>query len=201
MCNTSVVKTGSSIRLSVGFPEGYGADTPGVVYKAYHFIKGPNGEIADVEEIGCVVTQYGLVIACKSFSPYAVVAVEDDDNAEVVKRVLFLNSAGGEVEGEKIIELRKSQPDQVVTVKAKEGYYLSSVNLSGQELPITDSRSMSIPVDGFVIAEPASVPAFVVFGISFCTGVCVPDGTVAADELSGALAAGSCVLFCPFSVF
>ena len=92
MCNTSVVKTGSSIRLSVGFPEGYGADTPGVVYKAYHFIKGPNGEIADVEEIGCVVTQYGLVIACKSFSPYAVVAVEDDDNAEVVKRVLFLNS-------------------------------------------------------------------------------------------------------------
>ncbi len=144
MCNTSVVKTGSSIRLSVGFPEGYGADTPGVVYKAYHFIKGPNGEIADVEEIGCVVTQYGLVIACKSFSPYAVVAVEDDDNAEVVKRVLFLNSAGGEVEGEKIIELRKAQPDQVVTVKAKEGYYLSSVNLSGQELPITDSRSMNI---------------------------------------------------------
>ncbi len=39
LCNKSIVSTGSSVRISVGFPEGYGADTEGVVYKAYHFIK------------------------------------------------------------------------------------------------------------------------------------------------------------------
>lgn len=143
VCNKNIIKAGDGVRMSVGFPEGYGADTEGVEYKAYHFIK-ENGKIIGVEEIGCVVTEYGLIIACKSFSPYAVVAVKADRNAEQEKSVLFLNSEGGEVLGDKIIELDKAQPSQTVTVRAKEGYCLSSINVSGKELQITDNKNMSI---------------------------------------------------------
>lgn len=143
MCNKSIVSTGSSVRMSIGFPEGYGPDSEGVVYKAYHFIK-KGGKITGVEPIDCVVTQYGLVIATKSFSPFAVCAVKEDNTETPVKKVLFLNSAGGEVEGDTIRVLEKSQPAQTVTVRAKEGYQLSSINVSGKELPITDNKTMSI---------------------------------------------------------
>lgn len=142
MCNKSIVKTGSSIRMSVGFPEGYGADTEGVTYKAYHFIK-ENGKIVDVEEIDCVVTQYGLVIACKSFSPYAVAAVAADKPVEDVRKVLMLNSSGGEILGDKIRRLEKDK-SQTVALKAKDGYCISSINLAGKELPVTDKKSMNV---------------------------------------------------------
>ena len=142
MCNKSIVTTGSSVRMSVGFPEGYGADTEGVTYKAYHFIK-KNGKITDVEEIDCVVTQYGLVIACRSFSPYAVVAVKADQPVKDVKKVAVLNSEGGEVAGDKICSLEKGK-SRKVTLKAKDGYCISSINLSGKELAVTDSSSMNV---------------------------------------------------------
>ncbi len=148
ICNQTVIHTGDSVRMSVGFPEGYDANTEDVVFKAYHFTKDKNGNITGVEEIGCVVTEYGLVIACKSFSPFAVVAVDAvdaDREMSDVRRVLFLNSAGGVVEGEKIRQLKNSE-SQTVKVKAKDGYCLSSINLSGQEIPITDSKSMSIEI-------------------------------------------------------
>ncbi len=143
LCNKSIVSTGSSVRISVGFPEGYGADTEGVVYKAYHFIK-KGGKIVDVEEIDCAVTQYGLVIACKSFSPYAVVAVKDDKAVKDVRKVLLLNSEGGEITGsDKICKLERDK-SQTVTLKAKDGYCIKSVNLSGKELNVTDVRSMNV---------------------------------------------------------
>ncbi len=143
MCNTSIVNTGSSVRMSVGFPEGYGPDSEGVVYKAYHFIK-KDGKIVGVEPIDCVVTQYGLVIATKSFSPFAVAAVKEDNTEPIVKKVLLLNSAGGEVEGEPIRTLERAQSSQTVTVRAKDGYRLNSINLSGKELQITDDKVMNI---------------------------------------------------------
>lgn len=145
MCNTSVVRTGSSVRMSIGFPEGYGPESEGVVFKAYHFIKGPDGSIVDVEEIGCTVTNVGLVICCKSFSPFAVAAVEADKESALLKHVLFLNSEGGEVEGEKIRTLKKTE-SQVVNVTAKEGYCISSIILSGEEVPVTDLKSMGIEI-------------------------------------------------------
>ncbi len=143
ICNQSVVKTGDGVRISVGFPEGYGADTEGVEYKAYHFIK-ENGKIVGVEEINCVVTEYGLVIACKSFSPYAIAAVKADHDAVPEKSVLFLNAEGGEVVGDKIIELEKGQSSRTVTVQAKDGYCISGINVSGNELQVTNSKTMNI---------------------------------------------------------
>lgn len=143
MCNKSIVSTGSSVRMSVGFPEGYGADTEGVVYKAYHFIK-KGGKIVDVEEIDCVVTQYGLVIACKSFSPYAVVAVKDDKAVKDVRKVLLLNSEGGEIAGsDKICKLEKDK-SKTVTLRAKDGYCISGINLSGKEIPVTNDAAMDV---------------------------------------------------------
>lgn len=141
MCNQSIVSTGSSIKMLVGFPEGYEADSEGVTYKAYHFIK-KGGKIVGVEEIDCVVTQFGLVIACKSFSPYAVAAVKTDEPVDV-KKVLMLNSEGGEIQGEAIRKLKKDSP-QKVTVKAKDGYYISSINLSGKKLSVTDKKTMDV---------------------------------------------------------
>ncbi len=144
MCNKSVVGTGSSIRMSVGFPAGYGADSEGVTYKAYHFIKDKSGKITDVEEIPCVVTQYGLVIACKSFSPYAVAAVKNNGIVAAEKKVLLLNSAGGEIAGEDRICRLEKDKSRTVTLKAKDGYSIDSINLSGKQIPVTNPASMSV---------------------------------------------------------
>ena len=39
VCKKYVVKTGHRLRISLGFPAGYGPDDAGVTFKAYHFIR------------------------------------------------------------------------------------------------------------------------------------------------------------------
>ncbi len=143
MCNTTVVKTGASIRISLGFPKGFGPEQEGVTYKAYHFAK-KDGKLVP-EEISCVVTRDGLVVTCYSFSPFAVVAMELDDEAVNTRKVLFMNTPGGDISGEKIRALKVGE-SQKVTLKAKDGYVIDKVNLSGKELTVTDPKAMEIEI-------------------------------------------------------
>ena len=95
ICRCTVVETGQSLRLCVGFPPGIDASMSGIVFKAYHFTrdiagsciftsKGESipkghehtGEIYSVEEIPITVTEYGLVITCSKFSPFEIVALD-----------------------------------------------------------------------------------------------------------------------------
>ncbi len=94
LCKMTVVLEGESLRMQLGFPEGYNAQDVAdnkVIFKAYHFTRcsenkscgneGKDGhkygdDIVSVEEIPLAVTQYGLVILCDSFSPFEIVALD-----------------------------------------------------------------------------------------------------------------------------
>lgn len=146
ICKMQVAHTGDSIRISLGFPEGYGPDDEGVTFKAYHFMRNGAGEITGVEEIGCAVTQYGLIITCKSFSPFAVVAVKEDESSENLSRTVVLSSsAGGAISGESVFTLEEGQ-SRTVTVNARDGYRLEKVNLAGVDQKLTDNKSMTLEI-------------------------------------------------------
>ena len=87
VCKQYVVKTGHRLRLSLGFPAGYGPEDAGVTFKAYHFKRDAQGNVTGVEEIPCVVTPYGLIVTCDSFSPFAVAVVENDGTRKITNRI------------------------------------------------------------------------------------------------------------------
>ena len=92
VCKKYVVKTGHRLRVALGFPAGYGPEDAGVTFKAYHFIRNDKNEVVGVEEIPCVVTQYGLIITCDSFSPY-MIAVTDDDGTQNKEKAVIATSS------------------------------------------------------------------------------------------------------------
>ncbi len=76
LCKSQVVSTGQAVRVTLGFPAGYGPQDKGKTFKVYHFKKDEKGNIIGVNEIPCEITEYGLVVWCDSFSPFAVVPVD-----------------------------------------------------------------------------------------------------------------------------
>lgn len=144
-CNQNIISLGDSVRLSVGFPLGYGPNDEGVTFKAYHFKRDRYGEIVKVEEVPCVITRYGLVITCKSFSPFAIVAVEDDGkSADSSKSVIVSNSQGGQIIGAEGILTLKSGESKELTVQAEQGYVIDSLVVGGKYQKIIDSKSMTV---------------------------------------------------------
>lgn len=151
-CNHNVIHTGNSVRLLVGFPEGFDPKQGDVAYKAYHFRTGKDGSLI-AEEISCITLEHGLMITCNSFSPFAIVAVEDPEGAAgVAQKLLVLNSEGGEVEikgedGDKICELKERKESRTISIRAKDGYAINKIYLSDiGERKITNSKSMDLTV-------------------------------------------------------
>ena len=154
VCRKYVVKTGHKLKLSVGFPAGYGPEDAGVTFKAYHFITdAATGEVTGVEEIPCIVTEYGLIIMCDSFSPFAVAVVEDDGTVEPKEKSVVLTATdGGKVKSvttsearaldnqgtsETMITLRKDET-KVINIKADEGYELEKLTICGTEQDVSE---------------------------------------------------------------
>ncbi len=155
-CNKKVMASGGGVRLSVGFPEGYGPEDAGVTYKAYHFIT-KNGGMTEVEEIDCVVTKYGLVLTCKSFSPFAIVAVKDDGTKRPYERSVILSSTeGGSIAGDQVLTLAEGE-EKTVTVKAKDGYVIEQIDMAGESRSVTDQKTMSLQIRYEDLAEGANV--------------------------------------------
>ena len=146
VCKAQVVNTGDSVRVHLGFPEGYGPEDAGVTFKAYHYIVGADGSIEGVEEIPCFITQYGLVILCKSFSPYAIVAAPAEDNADAPKSVVLTTAEGGTVSGADSVFALESGETKTFTVAAKDGYVIDSIVAAGKIIEITDNKSMEVTV-------------------------------------------------------
>lgn len=148
-CNQNVVSVGDSIRLSVGFPVGYGPDDAGVTFKAYHFKRDKSGVIIGMEEVPCTVTRYGLVIQCKSFSPFAIVAVkEDETTVNKNKSLVISTSQGGLVAGADagILTLQDGESKEL-TITADEGYVIDTVAAGGKYIEIVDRKTMKVKVD------------------------------------------------------
>lgn len=146
VCKKYVVKTGHRLRLSVGFPAGYGPEDAGVTFKAYHFMRNDAGEVTGVEEIPCVVTPYGLVITCNSFSPFAIAVVENDGTeVQKNKSVVVSTSEGGNISGANreegnIITLAEGESKDI-TVQADEGYEIEKVTICGQAIDMNTKSS------------------------------------------------------------
>lgn len=137
-CKSVVVETGQSIQLSVGFPEGFGPEDEGVTFKAYHFIRNAAGEVTGVEEIPCVVTKFGLIITCRSFSPFAIAAVEGKSNTSTQRTAIIPSSFGGNISvtsvngksSSGIFSLKQGEKI-TVDVTADNGYYVERVTVGG----------------------------------------------------------------------
>ena len=152
VCKAQVVQTGQGVRVCMGFPDGYDASSleEGTTFKVYHFMKDSTGKTVGVEEIPCVVTEYGLLVLCESFSPYAI-AVVKDDSKPVEKSVVMTATTGGSVsakgtdnselftlgDGEKIeITITADDGNVIDTIKSAFEYTVKSGKFGDKEMVI-----------------------------------------------------------------
>lgn len=152
LCKSMIVKTGESVRVCVGFPEGYNYSSldEGITFKAYHYIVDPKTDqpTGEIEEINCIITEYGLIIECKSFSPFAIAAVkgEQDDST---KTVVFQSGGNGafysgqaKLEGKDgFINLTHTGDNTVkdITVKAEDGYVINAVVIDNKRIQLGEN--------------------------------------------------------------
>ena len=134
MCNRyPTIPDGSYVKIGLGFPEGYGPDNKGVTFKLYHR-KHIGGDQYVIEEVPCVVTQFGIVATVTSFSPY-MVAVVDADKATDKTVYASIEGRGGTLTKEdgKIISFKEGG-SHTYTIRPDEGYKIYSVNLNGKNV-------------------------------------------------------------------
>lgn len=127
VCKKQVIETGQGVRVCMGFPEGYGPDDEGVTFKVYHFMKDDKGDTVGVEEIPCVVTRYGLLVMCKSFSPYAVAVVKGEP--DTAKTVVLSETDGGTITAagkDSIFTVKKGEKVNI-TIKANDGFAVDTI--------------------------------------------------------------------------
>lgn len=151
VCKKYVVKTGHRLRVALGFPAGYGPDDAGVTFKAYHFKRDAQGNVTGVEEIPCVITQYGLIITCDSFSPFAIAVVEADETAvNTTKTAIVSTSEGGLVTGANredgnILQITENE-SKTIGIQAEEGYQIERVTVGGEVKEITNNKTMDLTI-------------------------------------------------------
>ena len=146
VCKSQVVSAGDGVRVSLGFPDGYGPEDAGVTFKAYHFIKNDMGEITGIEEIPCIITPYGLLVTCKSFSPFAVVAVAGEEEKSADKTVILSSTAGGSIDGaDSTFTLSKGE-SVTLTVKADSDHCIDAVVVDGEYQTVSDNKTAAVTV-------------------------------------------------------
>ena len=147
LCKMQKIQDGQSVRIMLGFPEGYGPEDAGVTFKAYHYIKDASGNITGVEEIPCMVTELGLVIECSSFSPFTIAAIEGAQTTNNTSRtVIFQTSEGGNVyvsDNEKAnkIVFNDETKEATITVKPDEGYVVDDIVIGEQVIDVNSETS------------------------------------------------------------
>ena len=149
------MKTGQSLRLSVGFPEGFDASMAGIVFKAYHFTRNDDGAIISVEEIPVTVTQYGLVILCDSFSPFEIVALDANmigERPNTGKTIVaaageggsFLLAGGTTAAGKNGVVTLTGGQSVTLKVRPDHGKTLGAVLLDDREVPVSADGTVVI---------------------------------------------------------
>ena len=132
VCKAQVVETGQGVRVCMGFPDGYNANSlkEGTTFKVYHFKKDSTGKTVGVEEIPCIVTQYGLLVLCDSFSPYAIAVVKEDSEDIAEKKVIMTTTTGGKITaaGEDSEMFALGEEDTVeITITADDGNVIDTI--------------------------------------------------------------------------
>lgn len=158
VCKCMVIKTGEAVRVSLGFPAGYGPNDAGVTFKAYHFDKNDAGEITGMQEIPCIITQYGLLVLCDSFSPFAIAVVKGDSNITNQERTGILsNTIGGKIAGADSVFTLSEKESKTLTISADEDYEIDELVVCGQAVNITDKNIMTVKVSYEDMAEGTNI--------------------------------------------
>ena len=146
-----MLKDGTSLRIMLGFPAGYGPEDEGVTFKAYHYNKNEQGEIIGVEEIPCTITKLGLIIEVKSFSPFTIAAVEETEKetSNKDKTVVINTTEGGTItkgEGSTTAETITTIPEggtESLKIKADDGYEIDEIILGDNVIDLNKERTES----------------------------------------------------------
>ena len=91
------ISDGSYVKIALGFPEGYGPEDTGTVFKLFHR-KHIQGDEYIIEEVPCVMTPFGIVATVESFSPYMIAAIDPNAVSVETKTVYAtINGKGGKL--------------------------------------------------------------------------------------------------------
>jgi hypothetical protein len=135
ICNKyPTIPDGSYVKIALGFPEGYGPENEGVTFKLFHR-KHVGGDEYIVEEIPCVVTQFGIVATVTSFSPYMVAVVPAEKASETKTVYASIEGKGGKLtlEDGKIRTLKQGET-YTYTIAPDAGYSVYNVKLNGVDV-------------------------------------------------------------------
>ncbi|MDE7256517.1 MAG: hypothetical protein K2N50_00985, partial [Clostridia bacterium] len=134
MCNmTPTIPDGSYVKIALGVPQGYGPDDEGVTFKIYHRKHVKDDEYI-IEEVPCVVTQFGIVACVNSFSPY-MVAVVDKEFATTKNVYASIEGNGGKLtQKDGRIQMLSEGESYTYTIQPDEGYRLYTVTLNGVDV-------------------------------------------------------------------
>ena len=163
ICGKTIVETGQSVRVCLGFPQGIDASMAGIVFKAYHFTRNDAGAIISVEEIPISVTPYGLVVECMRFSPFEIVALdaarvpglEEDTSRSLILSVDGHGSVSSDVPGAgSVISFGKNEK-HTFTIKADKGYAVDVVSFSGKTEAGLKGDTLTLSYDD--IAETGAI--------------------------------------------
>lgn len=153
---------GQSLRVQVGYPAGVTYESLGkgeYELKAFHFTRcdannkcanysDPNHKDGDhivgVDEIQIIPTPYGMVLMCKSFSPFEIVAVKKDGGTpvtETVHNVVVVSDMNGKVLVNGTPAVGDAGNQQVreggsltFTVQANDGFVVDTVSFGGESI-------------------------------------------------------------------
>lgn len=158
------IPNGSYLRLSFGFPAGYGPEDEGVTFKVYHFKRNDiTGELDydNPEELDCVVTKLGLVVSVNSFSPYVVVAL-DKSKVETTKKGIALdfNGVGGTVDSgnnSSVSFVDKNGEISYTFTPSSSDYKLDFVLLNGKKQQVDENGKLTLTYDQLDSSNTLSV--------------------------------------------
>ncbi len=140
------IPNGSYMRLNLGIPDAFAQykDNPNITFKLYHFRRDATGKLdyRNPEEIECVMTPYGIIAEVNSFSPYALVAIDNsrlsEEQKDTSKRIaLVCNGHGGKVDSSiSTVGTLKEGQTATYTLTPEAGYDVEFALLNGADVPI-----------------------------------------------------------------
>ncbi len=137
LCNcVTKIPNGSYMQVGFGFPDGYGPEDAGVTFKVYHYKSAASGNITGVEEIPCVITEYGIMATVSSFSPFAIVAVDKTKVESTAKSIYSYSTGNGKITAANAkgsITTLESGGSVTYTLAPDTGYGVDYVLLNGEK--------------------------------------------------------------------
>lgn len=138
----------SYVQVGFGFPEGYDNLNKDVTYTVYHYKLDDKGVIIGVEEVPCIITEYGIIATVNSFSPFMVCEVPKAKVEAKKKIYASVDSAGGGTINKTAVQT--FGPDGIsYTATPDAGYKVDRIILNGENI-YTDDTVCTVTPDGSV---------------------------------------------------